>query len=415
MERKGRLLLIFDSLVYWLIVLLPFSVAIAPGFANTVIGLMIFGFVVKKVILRQRLIYLNQVNLAFLFVFLAAILSFRNTVSIASSFTGILKLIKAFFIFVVCAEEIKDKKHIKRIIFSIIFAASLLSFDAIWQLLSGKDFIRGNAIDRQSDTLLLRATAAFPNPNLLGIYLSCVNPLIVGLSLYYFRNRAKVIMLLVSLLVITGLYLTLSRGAGLGLFIALLFLAISKRDKLVICALIMSIIIFPFLAPKNMKPWLAIAREHPVVFMCSGVRISFYKNTCNMISHHPIIGVGVNTFSKRYGEYRLAEVEKFSPSEAATYCHNNFLQMAGEIGLVGLAAFLWFLFILFRKNIEAFKRFKDEYFKTISLSLIACFIAFLINGLTETSLYNARVAMIFWFLVGFSLAVSRMRETGLSK
>jgi O-antigen ligase len=219
-------------------------------------------------------------------------------------------------------------------------------------------------------------------------------------------------MLFVSLLVITGLYLTLSRGAGLALFIAVLFLAVSKRDKLIIGALIVSIIIFPFVAPKNMKSWLSIAREHPVVFMCSPVRISFYKNTCNMIYHHPIIGVGVNTFSKRYGEYRLPEVEKAAASESTTYCHNNFLQMAGEIGLVGLAAFLWFLFVLFRKNIESFKRFKDEYLKIISLSLIACFIAFLVNGLTETSLYYARVAMIFWFLVGFSLAVSRMRETG---
>jgi len=411
MERKGRLLSIFDSLVYWLIVLLPFSVAIAPGFANTVIGLMIFGFVVKKVILRQRLIYLNQVNIAFLFVFLAAILSFRNTVSIATSFTGILKLINAFFIFVVCAEEIKDKLHIRRIIFSIIFAASLLSFDAIWQLLLGKDFIHGNPPRRESSTLLLRATGPFPGPNALGIYLSCIVPLIVGLTLFYFRNKRRIIMLFVSLLVIVGLYLTYSRGALIGFFIAFLFLAIMKRNKVIIGALIASIIIFPFLAPKNMKDWLAVAKIYPLVFLLNGDRISVYKNTSYMISQHPFIGVGVNTFSRVYAKYKLPEVEKIFATPDTFYAHNNFLQMAGETGLLGLAAFLWFLFVLFKKNFSAFKGIKDEYLKIVSLSLIGCLIAFLINGLTETSLYNARVAMIFWFLTGFSLAVSRMHET----
>ncbi|MCX5706025.1 MAG: O-antigen ligase family protein [Candidatus Omnitrophica bacterium] len=410
MERKGQLLSIFDSMVYWLIVLLPFSVAIAPGFANTVIGFMIFGFVVKKVILRQRLIYLNQANLAFLFIFLAAILSFKNTVSIDTSFTGILKLLKAFFIFVVCTEEIRDKEHIKKIVFSIIFAASLLSFDAIWQLLLGKDFIHGNPSRRESSTLLLRATGSFPGPNALGIFLSCIVPLIVGLTLFYFRNKRRIIMLFVSLLVIAGLYLTYSRGALIGFFIAFLFLAIMKRNKVIIGALIASVIIFPFVAPKNMKGWLAVAKTNPLIFFLNDDRITAYKNTFNMIVHYPFVGVGVNTYSKVYAKYKLAEAEKMGPTPDSFYAHNNFLQMTGETGLLGLAAFLWFLFVLFKKNFSVFKGIKDEYLKIVSLSLIGCLIAFLINGLTETSLYNARVAMIFWFLTGFSLAISRIRE-----
>jgi hypothetical protein len=41
------------------------------------------------------------------------------------------------------------------------------------------------------------------------------------------------------------------------------------------------------------------------------------------------------------------------------------------------------------------------------LSLVACFIAFLINGLTESSLYYSRVAAMFWFFVGISMALVR--------
>jgi O-antigen ligase len=320
--------------------------------------------------------------------------------------------VKAFFIFVVCAEEIRDKEHIKKIVFSIIFAASLLSFDAIWQLISGNDFIRGNAAKRETSTSILRATASFPGPNALGIYLCCINPLIVGLTLFYFRNRLRIIMLFVSLLVVAGLYLTYSRGALIGFFIAILFLAIMKKNKVIIGALIASVIIFPFVAPKNMKGWLAVVKTNPLIFLLNDDRITAYKNTYNMISHYPFFGVGVNTYSKVYAKYKLPEAEKMGPTPDSFYAHNNFLHMAGETGLLGLAAFLWFLFVLFKKNFSAFKGINDEYLKIVSLSLVGCLIAFLINGLTETSLYNARVAMIFWFIVGFSLAVSRIHETG---
>ena len=37
----------------------------------------------------------------------------------------------------------------------------------------------------------------------------------------------------------------------------------------------------------------------------------------------------------------------------------------------------------------------------------ACLIAFLVNGLTESSLYYSRVTLIFWYLVGVSLGLKK--------
>jgi hypothetical protein len=81
--------------------------------------------------------------------------------------------------------------------------------------------------------------------------------------------------------------------------------------------------------------------------------------------------------------------------------------MAGEIGLSGLGIFFWFLFRLFKKSIFIYKGLTDKYYKILSLSITACLIAFLINGLTETSLYYSRVAMIFWYLIGFALSLTK--------
>lgn len=81
--------------------------------------------------------------------------------------------------------------------------------------------------------------------------------------------------------------------------------------------------------------------------------------------------------------------------------------MAGEIGLLGLAAFIWLVFVLFKLIKDTLRKLTDAYLRIILLSLAASLIAFLINGLTETSLYYGRVSMIFWYLAGFAISFKK--------
>jgi O-antigen ligase len=213
-------------------------------------------------------------------------------------------------------------------------------------------------------------------------------------------------MLFISALAVSGLYLTFSRGAGLGLYLAVLFLCMVRKKWIILFILVAVLIIYPFIMPQNIKDWTREIHYRPVVFIWDYARLSMHRNAFNMIKHHPLIGVGVNTFSKNYGKYKLSEPD-YGKTQDTVYAHNIFLQMAGEIGLLGLGAFFWMLFNFFKNGARLYKNLKDEYYKTISISLVACIIAFLINGLTETSLYYSRVAMIFWYLIGFTLALNK--------
>jgi hypothetical protein len=75
---------------------------------------------------------------------------------------------------------------------------------------------------------------------------------------------------------------------------------------------------------------------------------------------------------------------------------------------------LWFLFRLFRTAAGNYARIRDEYLKTFYLSITWCIVAFLINGMTETNLYNPRVAMIFWYFVGVLLSISKFQKKEMS-
>lgn len=407
---KDKILKFLDFSIYWSIVIMPFSVAIAPGLANTFIGFFIVFFIIKKLLFRQPFSTDGLALIFFGLFFLVSLISIFNSISFATSLKGVSKLIKDILILLVCSEEIRDKKHLSMIIFAICFGVCLSSLDALWQMISGYDFIRHNAI--QSAIGLPRPTAAFPNPNVFGIYMSALTPLIFGLTFFYFKGKNRLLMSLVSLLALCGVVLTLSRGSGLGVYLAMLFLSIINKKKMITLILIGVVIISPFLMPRNIKQWIKEINYNPVLFIYEPVRISIAMNVINMVKQHPFIGVGLNTFSKNYGKYKTEQAEKYFHTPDTIYAHNTYLQMAGEIGLLGLAAFLLFLFQIFRRVFDVWRRLKDEYLKVVGLSLAASLIAFLINGLTETSLYYSRVAMIFWFLLGMSLAFNRFANQG---
>lgn len=407
---KDKILKFLDFSIYWSIVIMPFSVAIAPGLANTFIGFFIAFFIIKRLLFRQAFSTDGLALIFFGLFFLVSLISIFNSVSLATSLKGISKLIKDILILLACSEEIRDRKHLSRIIFAICFGVCLSSLDALWQMISGYDFIRHNAI--QSALALPRPTAAFPNPNVFGIYMSALTPLIFGLTFFYFKGKNRLLMSLVSLLALCGVFLTLSRGSGLGVYLAMLFLSIINKKKMITLILIGVVIISPFLMPRNIKQWIKEINYNPVLFIYEPVRISIAMNTINMVKQHPFIGVGVNTFSRNYGKYKTEQAEKYFHTPDTIYAHNTYLQMAGEIGLLGLSAFLLFLFQIFRRVFNASRRLKDQYLKVAGLSLPASLIAFLINGFTETSLYYSRIAMIFWFLLGMSLALNRFTNQG---
>lgn len=85
--------------------------------------------------------------------------------------------------------------------------------------------------------------------------------------------------------------------------------------------------------------------------------------------------------------------------------------MAGEIGVIGLLMFMWLLVMLFRQCFRGYKAMGDPFMKTVLLSVTLSLFAFLVNGLTETSLYYARVAVLFWCMTGFALALSSPRQS----
>lgn len=396
----------FDFIIYWTIIFIPFSIAISSAPMNVFMGFLIFAFLVKKVLKGERLFTKTAINIPLLFLFIITCLSIINSVSYKDSFKGgMLRLLQYIFVLFIIIEELKDKRHIRRIIFFMALGVILSSFDGIWQVFTGKDFIRhyGSVINIG----LVRATASFKDSNVLGIYLSALAPLIFGLNLYYLKRIKKIMFVFVSLVALTGIALTYSRPTLLAIYAALFFLGLIKRHKVLIAVLLILILISPFLLPGSVKDWAKEIGYDPLRFMCNDDRIATYRNSFNMIREYPFIGLGANTYMKNYKKYKEVPEYRNVVTSDYMYAHNNFLHMAAEIGLIGLAIFIWLLYKLFAECRNIYRSLNDNFLKVVSVSLSACLIAFLVNGLTESSLYYSRVAILFWYIAGFSLSLKK--------
>ncbi len=402
----NKIIKYLDKALYWLIILIPFSMAIAPAPMNVFMGLTIFTYMLKKALKAEWPVPKTAINVPLLLLFILTCLSIFYSVDPGDTFRGgMLRLLSFSFVFLILSCELKDRVHIGRVIFSCVAGLLLASIDGIQQVLTAKDFIRGYS--PVINFGLVRATASFSDANSLGIYLSALAPFILGLTLYYFKGKKKITFILINLIVLCGILLTYSRPTFLAIYVILLFFSIVKKDRFLIIGLLILTFAFPFLLPRSIKDWARQVNYNPLRFMCNDDRIAIYRNSLNMIKDHPVRGVGANVFMKNYSKYKESPEYNNIVTSDYHYAHNNFLHIAGELGLSGLAIFIWLLYKVFKECANIYKRLRDRFLKIALLSSVACLIAFLVNGLTESSLYYSRLALIFWYLMGFSLGIKK--------
>ncbi|MDD3375257.1 MAG: O-antigen ligase family protein [Candidatus Omnitrophica bacterium] len=410
-----------ESVIFWLIVAIPFVASFSSAAVDGCIGALIFFFIFKRVVLKERNsiplekksflkgITIHPVLILFFVLFVIALLSFWNTISIDDSLKGMGKLLKYGFLLIIVFFEVRDVRHIQKIVLAAISGLLLVSLDGIYQLVFGVDLLRQHHYDVAIGVIRLNAT--FPHTNIFAGYLALFIPALIPVVLYYAKKKQKVAGIIVVILALFCLAFTFCRSALLGVFLVLLLMSVVRKDKVIFVLLLASILVVPFVIPRNVKDWSKTTNSWVEIFLGKD-RPIIYETAFNMINHHPFLGVGVNTFSRNYQKYKLHNAILDPGNEnnvnGSWYAHNSYLQMAGETGIVYFLVFVVLMFAVFREAIFFYRCMNNDFLKFCSLGIMMGLVSFMVHGFTETNLYNPKIAVLFWFQVAFLMAVVRI-------
>jgi putative inorganic carbon (hco3(-)) transporter len=121
-------------------------------------------------------------------------------------------------------------------------------------------------------------------------------------------------------------------------------------------------------------------------------RVAIYQANLDIVHDHPVLGLG-------FGRYRTAATPYYDAHPAAdrrSHAHSNYLQIAAEAGLVGLAAFLLLWAAALGAGWGAVRATAGSEAWTVAAGGSAGLVGFLVGGLTQYSFGDNEVALTMW-------------------
>ncbi len=236
-----------------------------------------------------------------------------------------------------------------------------------------------------------RVFSTFVLPSSFAGYLALVIPLGIGLFISRSSLQEKILLGIVVLTMLWALFLTLSWGGILSLILALffIFLILLKKAKWFIPILLILLLL------------LGIASFHSEdLYSKVTLRLYNWRSAIEIVKDHPFLGTGIGTFATVYPRY------KFPQANEVHYAHNWYLQVASEMGILGLGALFWLLAILIKGGIKTLRSEKEKSQRALLAGLLAGGFAFLFHNLIDMDAYVPEIALLWWAMVGLVMVKS---------
>lgn len=253
-----------------------------------------------------------------------------------------------------------------------------------------------------------RIGSTLGNPAFLGGFVVLLLPLALSqaLSEEVKTHRRKAMGLLAALLVCL-LFLSMSRSSIVaGILSVVLLLALrfgfSNRKLLwglagVVIACVLAITVVPQLGQRFTA--LFEGGEGSTLSR----RLYFWKAGYNAAADAPFFGHGIGSYEPVMMRFRSPDYWLHRSEDVVPHAHNEYLQMAAEMGMVGLLISGIILVMVFRAGWKVRTRGKMWEWNT-ACGLLCGLVAIVIDNLGNVSLRQAPVAPIAWIFMGLLVA-----------
>ena len=334
-------------------------------------------------------------------------------------------VLEGIMVYWLVLNAVRSRATLRRVVWTVVAAGSLLGALTAYQEVTGSfrqefgglaernfEFTELRALDRDDpevrerlqafaersrsgDGRAQRANGPMDEPNRFGQILVVLLPL----ALFCYRvGRGVWTRLAAALaggLILCGVMFSHSRGAfvtALGLVALAGYIRWIPRSHLLAGALA-ALLLAPLVAPRVVARVASIASTTSLVESGAGAsadgaikaRAAAMLAAANVFMDHPVLGVGAGQFKPFYSARYQEKDPRHAFREAQDfYAHSLYLQLAAELGVVGLAVFLAIFAVLLRDLDRARRRWRVSHPESAEL---ATALLFAILGYLGTSVF----------------------------
>lgn len=390
--KKAKL----PDLVYGLLVLLVFVLPLSIPLASGVLGLALVTGGADRFLRRHEM---RENVLPTKFQYLLWVLMFLGAASVTQCIHDY--FFSGYNFVVVCGSYIvcywlminygAEKERPLFLVKTFLASAALVAAYGFVQYKTGMLIMDNQWVDAAKfPELKARAVSTLQNPNILGSYLVMAASYCIGLFTVTKEKKTKIKLGVVFLLCCACLILTFSRGSWISLVMAIVLSSILFYRKLLWALLVLGVLVFIGAKDVIMHRILSIFQPGDT---SAALRYAYVQCTWPMIMEHPWLGLGWGSYQLYFHYYDFFLLNK---NETIYHAHNLFLNVAAEIGIPG---FLAFMAVLAFTTVQAWRLAKTAvtpWIRGIGCGYVTSMIGTLVGGLTDHTLFNIQMGMLFW-------------------
>lgn len=265
--------------------------------------------------------------------------------------------------------------------------------------------VNSSWVDMRSFSGTVRVTGGFENPNVYAEYLLVLIPLSLLFLLEQKTNTGRGLAIGVLIAFALCMVNTWSRGAWLGLLVALavFFLIMDRRAPVYLLAAGLTAPLAMGIVPTSVSSrFLSIGN---LADSSISYRFSVWKGVWRMLRETLWCGVGVgySAFSSLYPAFA------YGGSVGVRHAHNLYLQLVIEFGIVGFFIVAAVLFLFMQMCFEFFLKIQNTRDKRLSALGFSSIVGLLVMGMTDHIWYDYRIFFCFWEII--ALVSSHIRVT----
>jgi len=356
--------------------------------------------------LKQWKAYIRPVLLPWGLMIAWSIVSVSGAISPDQARQGPARFVFDMLFFLAVITTVKSVKDFRFVIMAL--AAAVIGQSILAMLQFKFPGITFGVIDQVRTHMWWRARGTLRHPNHLGMIMVLLLPLMVRGVIHGMTARDKKLIRICSVATLFGgvaILTTYNRGAWVGLaagfFVMIIIDMMGKGGKIkrVAGAIFAAGVLVAIVGTVEFGEFIMTRLFHDDQEEIMEGREQLQEQGIETVKNHPIFGVGYSN-------------QKFYSNVA--FVHNLYVLIPAEIGLPGMAFFIWFFLEFFRMVIKGV-RSKIAFIHNYSRGLVASLVGFSVASIPGPDFWiNDGVQIYFWSCLAVMVCLRRI-QVGMQK